>query len=52
MGIYINPQNNGGSNWPKNRNDGGRDMEVALVIGRPPALKFTAGAKLPYGVEE
>ena len=52
MGVYINPQNNGGSNWRKNREDGGRDMEVALVIGGPPALTFTAGAKLPYGVEE
>lgn len=52
MGVYINPQNNGGSNWRKNREDGGRDMEVALVIGGPPALIFTAGAKLPYGVEE
>lgn len=52
MGVYINPQNNGGANWRKNREDNGRDMEAALVIGGPPALTFTAGAKLPYGVEE
>jgi UbiD family decarboxylase len=52
MGVYINPQNNGGANWRKNRETNGRDMEVALVIGGPPALTFTAGAKLPYGVEE
>ena len=52
MGVYINPQNHGGGNWRKNRQDGGRDMEVALVIGGPPALTFTAGAKLPYSVEE
>ncbi len=52
MGVYISPQNNGGSNWRKNRADNSRDMEVALVIGGPPALTFTAGAKLPYGVEE
>jgi len=52
MGVYINPQNNGGNNWRKYREDNGRDMEVALVIGGPPALTFTAGAKLPYGVEE
>ncbi len=52
MGVMINPQNNGGSNWRKNREDNSRDMEVALVIGGPPALTFTASAKLPYGVEE
>jgi 4-hydroxy-3-polyprenylbenzoate decarboxylase len=51
MGVFINPQNHGGHNWRKHR-EAGRDMEVALVIGGPPALTFTAGAKLPYGVEE
>ena len=51
MGVYINPQNHGGGNWRKRR-ERGEDMEVALVIGGPPALTFTAGARLPYGVEE
>ncbi len=51
MGVYINPQNHGGLNWRKWR-ERGADMEVALVIGGPPALTFTAGARLPHGVEE
>ena len=51
MGVYINPQNHGGLNW-RHWRERGEDMEVALVIGGPPELTFTAGARLPHGVEE
>ena len=51
MGVNINPHNHGGANW-RQALARGRAMDVALVIGGPPALTFTAGAKLPYGVEE
>ena len=47
----INRGNHGWIHWNKYRKMG-KKMPIAVVIGGPPSLFYTASAKLPYGVDE
>ena len=44
-------ENHGGIHWGKCR-DKGIPLEAALVVGAPPAVAYTAPARVPYGKSE
>lgn len=51
MGMFVSPRNHGWLHWEAARKLG-QPLEAALVIGGPPAVTFTSGSRIPYGVEE
>jgi 4-hydroxy-3-polyprenylbenzoate decarboxylase len=51
MGMFASPRTHGWKHWDMAR-QAGRPLEAALVIGGPPAVTFTSGARIPHGVEE
>jgi 4-hydroxy-3-polyprenylbenzoate decarboxylase len=51
MGMFASPRTHGWKHWDVAR-QAGVPLEAALVIGGPPAVTFTAGARIPHGVEE
>ena len=50
--FFSAPNNHGHMHWSKWKEKGAKYMEVAAVIGSPPAVNMTAVSKLPYGVDE
>jgi len=50
-GVYIHSSNHGGYHWKKCK-ERGIPLEAALVIGAPPAVAYTAPARLPLNVSE
>lgn len=50
--FFSAPNNHGHLHWAKWKKTGAKYMEVAAVIGAPPAVNMTAVSKLPYGVDE
>jgi UbiD family decarboxylase len=51
MGIALSSRNHGGIHWGKCRTKG-IPLEAALVVGAPPAVAYTAPARVPYGKSE
>ena len=51
MGIALSSRNHGGIHWGKCRAKG-IPLEAALVVGAPPAVAYTAPARVPYGKSE
>lgn len=50
-GVYVSPSNHGGAHWRK-AYDRGEPLPAALVIGAPPAVAYTAPARVPWGQSE
>ena len=50
--YFVAPANHGYLHWMKWKKRGAKYMEVAAVIGTPPAVNMTAVSKIPYGVDE
>lgn len=50
-GVYIGASNHGGYHWKKCK-ERGIPLEAALVIGAPPAVAYTAPARVPFTVSE
>ncbi len=50
-GVYIHASNHGGYHWKKCQ-ERGMPLEAALVIGAPPAVAYTAPARVPFSVSE
>lgn len=50
-GVYIHASNHGGYHWKKCK-EKGMPLEAALVIGAPPAVAYTAPARVPFSVSE
>src|SRR5258706_2104719 len=51
MGIALSSRNHGGMHWGKCR-EKGIPLQAALVVGAPPAVAYTAPARVPYGKSE
>jgi 4-hydroxy-3-polyprenylbenzoate decarboxylase len=51
MGIGLNLRNHAGIHWKKSK-EKGKPLQAALVIGAPPAVAYTAPARVPYGKSE
>jgi 4-hydroxy-3-polyprenylbenzoate decarboxylase len=53
LGCHVTtPSKDLGRHWHAYRKLGKREMPVAIVIGVPPHLTYTAGAKVPAGISE
>ncbi len=50
-GVYIHSSNHGGYHWKKCK-ERGISLQAALVIGAPPAVAYTAPARVPFTVSE
>ena len=50
--FFVAPANHGYLHWMKWKQRGAKYMDVAAVVGTPPAVNMTAVSKLPYGVDE
>ncbi len=51
MGVGLNSRNHGRIHWNKHK-EKGVPMPAALVIGAPPAVAYTAPARIAYGKSE
>lgn len=50
-GVYVSASNHGGAHW-RRAHDLGQPLPAALVIGAPPAVAYTAPARVPWGQSE
>lgn len=50
-GVFMHSSNHGGYHWKKCK-ERGVPLQAALVIGAPPAVAYTAPARVAFGVSE
>jgi 4-hydroxy-3-polyprenylbenzoate decarboxylase len=50
-GVFVSSSNHGGAHWRK-CHERGIPLQAALVIGAPPAVAYTAPARVPFGQSE